>query len=797
MTDLRLALRGLRKRPLLSLIIVATLAVGIGANAAMYSVVDSVLLEPLPYPDADELAWVSGRTPEGRRNTISAESYVDYRESATSFEDLAAHLTFREEYVMTSGDEPEVLVGTEASWNLFRTLGATAVVGRGFVPEDEEDSAPQVVVLSHGLWQRRFGGEREVVGRGIVLDGTPYEIVGVMSRVADVPSSADLWRPLRMSDPMAQGRGNNNFRVLGRLAEGVTLQQADAEMKGIATGIAERFPDTFQGWSVSVESLHSVVVGGVRGILWLLMGAVALVLLVTCANLAALLLARATGREGEVAVRMALGASRTDIMRQLLTETVVVAVVGGALGLLLAEGLVGALRTLGTGSLPRLGGVGLDGSALAFTVAISVITGVLFGLAPAVRAPRLALVDALKEGRGHRSGTGSQRLQGALVMGQVALSLVLLLGAGLLLRSFQELRRVELGFGPEGVLTAEVRLPAESYGEDRPPAIFWDGALERIQALPGVRSASVVSALPVLGGFGPWNYMWAEGQEPATPAERQGAARRLVAPRYFETMGIPLLRGRDFTSEDGGASPLVTVISRSAAETFFPDQDPVGQGLMLWDQRWEVVGVVGDVPLSDLGRELFPAVYLAIRQIPWATGATLAIRTETDPNALAPALRRAVREVEPDAPVEELATMASLISASLATDRLRTLLLASFAALALLLAALGIYGILAYFVSQRTHELGVHMALGADRGDLLRSVLRRGLLLAAVGITVGLVTGIGLSRLLQGMLFGVGPLDPPTFVAVPVILMGVALLASLVPAWRATRVNPVDSLRGE
>lgn len=797
-SDLRLALRSLRTRPLFFFIVLATLAVGIGANAAMFSVVDSVLLEPLHYPSADRLVWVSGRTPEGRPNTISALNYLDYRESATSFDELAAYLAFADQYVVTGPGEPEVLVGTRASWNLFRALGLAPVLGRDFTPADETPSSAAVVVISRGLWQRRFGGAPDVVGRTLALDGTPYEVVGVMPEAADRPADAELWRPMRLSDPVAQGRGNDNFRVFGRLRDGMTLERAEGEMQAVAAGIAERFPDVFHGWTVSLEPLQDVVVGDVRAILWLLMSAVVLVLLIACANLAALMLARAATREREVALRFALGASGSRVVRQLLTESVTVAVTGGMLGFLFAWGALEALRTLGAGSLPRLGEVGLDGSAVAFTAFVSLLTGVLLGMAPALRTRRAALADCFTGGSGSRLGPGGRRLQAALVVGQVALSLALLAGAGLLLRSFQQLRRVELGFQPTRVLTSAVRLPREAYREDRPTTLFWNDALERIRALPGVQAASITTQLPVDAGFGPWNYVHAEGREPSVPAERRAAVRRFVAPGYFGTMNIPLMQGRDLTAHDVTGTTPVTVISQRAAEELWPGEDPLGRGLMLWDTRWEVVGVVGDVRLGDLSRDHFPTFYLALRQVPQSGhAATLVVRAAGNPTALAAALRQAVRAVEPDAAMVGVATMASLVSASLATERLRTLLLGSFAGAALLLAALGLYGVLAYFVGERTHELGVRMALGANRINVLNCVLRRGLGLAAIGIAIGVAIAAVGSQVMRRMLFGVTALDPTTFAVTVAVLCVVSFLAAFVPAWRATQLHPASCMRAE
>ncbi|MGD8866264.1 MAG: ABC transporter permease [Gemmatimonadales bacterium] len=798
--DLRFALRSIVRRPLLTLILILILGVGLGANVAMFSVVDSVLLEPLPYPDADRLVWMWSRTPGGQNNTVAALDYVDYRERNKTLTYLAAYSTWPERYVITGGDEPEVLVGAAASSNLFRTLGVEPVIGRGLLPEDEDPTSGNPVVLGHGLWQRRFGGDSGILGQTVSLEGDLYEVVGVMPAGYAFPSWAELWRPMRMNERLAQGRGNNNFRVVGRLRPGVTIEQAESDLVSIATGIAEEFPDFKQDWSVSLIPLRDIFVGSVRGVLWILLGAVALVLLVACANVAALLLARATAREGEVAVRLALGASRRRVARQLFTESVVTALVGGAVGLGVAYGAIAGLPMIGGESLSLLAGVDLDGTALVFALGVTVATGLLFGLVPAIRAPRLQLVDALKEGHRGMRGSGGLRLQSGLVVGQVALSLVLLVSSGLLIRSFFRLQQEELGFRPQGVLTAQLRLPAAEYRDGRHPNSFYELALERVRALPGVKAAGVITALPVIGGFGPWNYVHAEGRPAATPAERRGAILRVVTPGYFEAMGVPLIRGRTFGSSDMADSPNVVVISRSMADEFFPGEDPVGRSIVLsgWDPPvyMEVVGVVGDVRPGSLERDMEPTMYWVMSQS-GRLSAYMVVRTSGEPASLAPTLWAAIREVDPNVPVSNLRPMSGVVSSSLAQNRFRTLLLGAFAGVAVLLAALGLYGVLAQLVGRRTHELGVRMALGADRGSVLAWVLRYGMRLTVLGIVLGLIGAAATTRVVRGVLFGIEPLDPVTFAGTTIVLLLVAVAAALVPGWRATRVDPVESLRSE
>ncbi|MEJ2217392.1 MAG: ABC transporter permease [Gemmatimonadota bacterium] len=792
LSDLRYAIRGLFRRPMYSLVLVATLAVGIGANAAMFTVVDGVLLEPLPYPHADRLVWVWSLTPRGQPNTTSALDYVDYRR-ASSFTDLATVGVFPRRLVVTGGEGPEVVVGRQASWNLFRMLGVKPLLGRTFVAADEADG-PMPIVLSYGLWQRRWGGSPSVVGRSVTLDGAPYEVVGVMPADFRPPRPAELWYPMRMSYGSAQGRANRNYNVLGRLRDGVTPEAAQAQLQSIAKGLAETYPDANEGWSVGVRPMQDVYVGGIRNALWLLMGAVGLVLLVTCANLAALVLARSTGRRGEVAVRRALGASDGRVVGLLLMESVVVALAGGALGLLLARVLLSGLSAVGAGALPRLATVQLDGSVLLFTLLVSVATGLLFGLAPALWSRRADLVEGLREAA--RGATGGHRLQSALVVGQVALSVVLLVGAGLLFRSFAEVRNVDVGFRPAGVLTAQVRLPAASYGQQRSPSLFWDDALARVRALPGVMGAGTVDYLPTTAGGGPYNEVWPADQPAPASSEQKGAVRRIVSPGYFATMGIPLLRGRDFAVTDTRESTPVAIVSRRFADDIFDGADPVGRSLFVWGQAWQIVALVGDVKLGSLEDDARATFYLAAPQVRPSSG-ILVVRTAGDPAALAPALRNVVHQVDADVPLSAVATMDAVVDSSLSGNRFRTLLLGSFAVIALLLAALGLYGVLAYFVGQRTHELGIRMALGAGKTQLLAEVLGRGLALAGTGVAVGLAGALLAGRLLRGLLFGVGASDAATLAATCLVLAAVALAASFLPAWRATRVDPVSCLRAE
>jgi putative ABC transport system permease protein len=798
--DLRYALRSLKGRPLFSLILISILAIGLGANIAMFSIVDSVLLEPLPYPDADRLVWMWGLTPEGRQNTLSALDYMDYREQSTTFEHLAAFSIWQERYVVTADAEPEVLVGAATSWNFFRALDVEPILGRGFVLDDEDPTLGNPVVLSYGLWQRRFGRDPGILGQAVSLEGNSFEVVGVMPMGFAFPSWAELWRPMRMSEPLAQGRGNNNFRIFGRLKSEVTLEQAEAEMVALHAGLAEQFSEEKEGWSVSLVPLEDIEVGGVRGALWILLGAVLLVLLIACANVAALLLVRGDGRQGEMAVRVALGASRGRVTRQLLTESVVTALIGGVLGIGLAAALLRSLARMGVEALPRQATIEFDQTALLFTLIVSLTSGILFGLVPALRAPRLQLVEALKDGHRGLRGAGGLRIQATLVVGQVALSLVLLVGSALLIRSFMTLRSEELGFEPEGVLTADLRLSEVEFGEEKVhPYLFYRAALERVAALPGVEGAGVTTELPVEGGFGPYNGIYAEGRQPTTRAEMTPAVRRSVSPGYFEAMGIPLLRGRSLGAGDVDGTPLVAVISRGLADELFPGEDPIGRSVVYpWDPPvlFEVVGVVGDVRLGDLEDGLFSTIYWALGQHS-RLNAKLVVKTAGNPSALTPVLRAALHEVGPNVPVSSVRPMTDVVSTSLAQNRFRTLVFGAFAAVAILLAALGLYGVLAQLVGRRTHELGVRVVLGADRWDILGRVLGHGMRLTLAGLALGLASAAAATRLIKGLLFGVEALDPATFVGATAFLAVTALAAALLPAWRATQVDPVDCLRSE
>lgn len=794
---MRQALRRIRARPIGSLAVVLIMALGIGANTAMFSTLDSVVFDPLPYPGEGGLVWVWGRSPEGQPNTLSALAYLDYRREAASFEHLAAFLTFPEEWVVSGDGDPEVLVGLQASWNLLETLGLSPVIGRGFQPADEGLLSSPVVLITEGLWERRYNRDPSIIGRILPLGDASSVIVGVAPSELDLLAGVDVWRPLRLDNPMTVGRGNNNFNVLGRLRPDVASQVADAEMKAIAAGMAEEFPDSHEGWSVSLQPLHELMVGGVKGMMYLLTGAVCLVLLVVCGNLAAILLAQAAGREGEVAVRTALGASRGRLFRQFLAESSVLAVGGGLGGLLLAAGIMKGVQLIGPAYVPRLNEIWIDGGSLLITGFLTLAAALAFGIIPAFFFSGHQFIQSLK-GTGRSAGLpGTGRLLGGLVVAQSATSLVLLLCAGLLLRSFQALGEVDPGFEVDGLVMAEVRLPVRPYGEDLPTDVFWDGIVESVRAIPGVEEASVTSALPVVGGFGPWNTLWAEGHEPESSAERQRAIRRLAAPGYFEAMGIPVIQGRGFSGEDGFGGRKVAVVSERMAEAFFPGESPIGKGLILWESRWEVIGMVGDVRMGGLGRDLFPTFYLGLRQMAAVGGGHLVLRSNLPSGSLMPAVREAVRAAEPGAAVADPMRMESVISSALHPERFRTLVLTAFAGASLLLVALGLYGVLGYSVSLRRKELGLRLALGATGGDLIRSTLRKGLSYSLAGIGLGVAGGVGITQLMEGMLFGVTTLDPITFLLGPAALLAVAFLASLGPALKTSATDPVESLSCE
>lgn len=787
----------MRKHPGFTLISLLILAIGIGGVTVMFSTLNGVALRPLPYPEPGRLVWVQAITAEGRSNTISALDYFDYREQCGAFESLGAHLTFRPGVIVTGGDEPERLVSTTVSHNLFSTLGVAPVHGRSFTVEEEVVGGPNVVLLSYGLWQRRYGGAPSVVGEGITINGSSFEVIGVMPENFDYPSRVQLWLPMQRGGSSESGRGNNNFFAIGRLADGVRIEQAQSEMDALAAHISETYPNSKGDWGVQLVPLHEYFFGNVRSAMVLLMGAVALVLLIACANLSSLFLAKVTTRRGEFAVRLSLGAQKKAIIRQVLTESLAITLLGTAIGIVLAIQGNEFLKVVGPSTLPRLQSISIDIRVLLVTAGVSIATGLLFGIVPAIRSARVNLIQSLKEGGHTTEGRQSLSTRSILVVSQIALSLTLLIGAGLLIRSFLKLQRVETGMEPDGILTMNVQLPQFTYSEPEQRERFFGDTLDRIRSLPGVVEASAVDGLPLYGGL--WNGIWPADRPPADASEQIAATRRFAMDGYFRTLGIPVMSGRTFLPTDRLDSPPVTVISRTLAEQAFPGESALGEILILpWGDGipLEVIGIVGDLPDYGLGASYRPVFYLPNRQYP-GTVLSLVIRIEGDAAVLVPAIRNTIHEMDKDVPITGMGTMEERISGSLAGIRFQTLLLGTFAAVAIILAAIGLYGVLAYFVNQRTREMGIRMAMGAGPREVMYAVVRKGLVWTGTGLVFGLLGGLMVSLILQSMLFETAPTDLLTYLLVSLFMVLIAFLACIVPARRAVRLDPVIALRNE
>ncbi|HYY97748.1 MAG TPA: ABC transporter permease [Pyrinomonadaceae bacterium] len=802
--DLRYGLRALRKHPGFTAVAVTALALGIGANTAIFSVVNTVLLRPLPYKDPDRLVMVwEDDTKHGYpRDTPAAANYVDWREQNGVFEGMAALAD--QSFNLTGMGDPERLEGKRASANLFNILGVEPLLGRGFLPEDDQPGAGRVVVLSHGLWQRRFGADPKVIGRALELNGQSYTVVGVMPPSFQFPSPEDeLWVPIAFTQQEAASRGRHYLNVVARMKPGVSVEQAQAEMSTIAARLQQQYPDYNTELGAVVVPLHEQVVGDIRPALLVLLGAVGFVLLVACANVANLLLARAAARQKEIALRVALGASRARLVRQFLTESVLLAALGGVVGLLLALWGVNLLKAFIPDSISQVKAIAVDAKVLGFTLLVSLLTGLIFGLAPATQSSNFNLNETLKEGgRDTASGSRGKRIRSLLVVAEVAVSLVLLIGAGLLINSFLRLRSVEPGFKPGNLLTMGVELSEQKYPDLARRTAFYDDLISRVEALPGVRSASVTNWIPLVSQ-GDSVGVSVDGLPDPGPGKKPIVVTRIVGPHYFKTMGIQLVRGRDFDErQDRVDAPAVVVVSEATARRFWPGEDPVGKritpGTPTTPEDWcQVIGVVKDVRQFDLAAEPRPQMYLNYPQADFFAPRHLVVSTSVDPLGLAGAVRKAVWEIDRDQPVSNVRTMEDVLSESLARQRFSMLLLGVFAGLALVLAAVGLYGVMSYTVAQRTREIGVRMALGAQTGHVLRLVVAQGLKLALVGVALGLVAAFMLTRVMSSLLFGVSPTDPATLAVISLVLVGVALLASYIPARRATKVDPLVALRHE
>jgi putative ABC transport system permease protein len=813
--DLRYALRSLRQRPGFTSLTVLTLALGIGATSAIFSVVNGVLLRPLPYEKPEDVLLVRTRLDGVSGRELSLPEYFDLREQSRSFARIAAFSDGS--LTLTGSGTPERLQAGYLTADALPLLGASPARGRAFAAAEDLPGRPPVVLLSDGLWRRRFGADPEIVGRTLILDDMPTTVLGVMPPGFQLPThyagpGMELWTLMQLDPAVDRSeRGWHWLTVMGRLQSGVDVEAAERETAALMAGMLQRYPNEYDAdFTGSVSPAADVLMGDIRPVILVLVGAVGLLLLIACANVASLFLARAEARQREIAVRAALGARAGRIVRQLLTESATLAVAGGLLGLLFAVWGVRALVAAAPPTLPRLEAVGMDGWVLAFTAAVTLTTGILFGLAPALHAARPDLSGALTEGgRGGSAGVRQQRFRRGLVVSQIALALVLVAAAGLLIQSFARMRGVDPGFVPERLLTARVELSPVRYETNEKIRAFYQRLVERLEALPGVHSAAVVKALPMMQlELGDWSFV-REGRHslPPLPSEWNLAYWQAMSPEYFETMRIPVLQGRGLEATDRIGSPGVAVINRMLARLVWPDGDALGQRILMGggatDSVWRiVVGVVGDVRHRGLDAEPRPEIYLPHAQFPAGTGTPLrtlriVLRSEGDPEQLTAAMRAAVAELDPDLPVAEVQTMEEALGAWAAERRLTMMLVGGFALLALSLGSVGVYGVMAHLVAQRTREIGIRIALGALPREILGLVLSEGVWLAGLGIAAGLAGALAATRLLSSLLFGVGPTDPATFVATAAALAAVAALACLLPALRAVRIDPIVTLRSE
>ncbi len=791
--DLRFGGRLLIKKPAFTAIAVITLALGIGANTAIFSVVNSVLLRSLPYPEPRQLVTM--------RSNQSVPDLEDIRLRCQSFEYFGGSVMQPQDYI---GDgEPLQLQASLVNADLFKALGAKAAIGRTISDEDDRFGADPVVVLAHGFWQRTFGGDPNIIGRTIQMSGKAYTVVGVMPADFIMPTETpDVWASVRVVNPIAaQFRGVHFLRNYIRLRPGVTLSQAAAEMEGIDQWLSQQYPEDNRGRRTILLSLHERIVANSRSALLILLGAVALVLLIACANFANLLLARAAGRRQEIVIRAALGAGRWRLIRQMLTESTLLSLVGGAGGLMLAKWGVDLLTALKPANLPRLSTIRIDGWVLAFTLGVSILTGLVFGLLPAISASKLDVNEALKEGgRASTGGITRHRVRSLLVVSEIALALVLLIGAGLLIKSIWTLRTVDPGFNAENLLTMRVELPESRYKEIPKQIQFRDRALEAVNSIPGAQAA-MVSELPMTENL--MHNFVIEGRPAVPPGEEPDLETRTVAGDYFSTMGIPVIQGRAFTTQDRADSPPVGLVNQSFVREYFPDENPIGARIA-WaranPRRWmTIIGIVGDVRHYGLNLPELPAFYNTYQQQdqPWKRWAYMAVRTDGSNPTIAAQVKNQIWSVDKQIPVTKLRPMTDVMSASLAAQRFNMTLMGIFAAVALLLAAIGIYGVISYSVTQRTHEIGVRMALGAKSGDVLKGVMKEGMVLAVIGVAIGLGAAFAVTRVMSSLLFGVSTTDPFIFAGISLILIGVALGATFIPARRATKVDPMIALRYE
>jgi putative ABC transport system permease protein len=805
--DVRYAVRMLLKNPGFTLIAALALALGIGANTAIFSVVNAVMIRPLPYRDASRLVmvWEDNRIRGKHQNVISPANFLDWKEQSDVFADMAA--LYDTTFNLTGVADPEEIPAQRVTLNLFDLLGAGAMLGRTFAGDEAQPERQDSVILSYGLWQRRFGGDPGIVGQTVQLNTQIYTIIGVMPPDYQLfvksgslsGERAEMWAPM-IFDQNDRVRRGRYATAVARLKDGVALEQARSQMAALATSLENQHPEFNTGWGVNLVPFREQFTGEMRKPLLMLLGAVGFVLLIACANVANLLLARAASRQKEMAIRLAIGASRARIVRQLLIESTVLAGLGGAAGLVLAMWGVDALVALGPKELLPPGGARLNLIVLGFTMLLALTTGLVFGLAPALEASRPNLNEALKEGgKAAASGGRAHRLRDLFVIAEIAMALVLLIGSGLLVKSFARLQSVSPGFNPKNLLTAHVTLPYAKYHEAGQSEQFFRDALARIRAIPGVRGASAINFLPFTGPGAATRFS-VVGRPAPPPGEEPVLDTRVCDADYFQTMGIPFIKGRTFSEREQGTASHVVVVNETLAREMFPGEDPIGRRLVIQMMRdpqpSEIIGVVGDVKHAGLDAEARAMSYWPHAELAYPF-MTVVARTDGDPLRYVTALRREVQSLDNDQPIAGVYSMEQLMSESVARARFSATLLAIFAGVALILAAVGIYGVMSYTVTQRTQEIGIRMALGADHQSVMRMVIRQGMRLALIGIGAGLAASLALTRLLATLLFGVSATDPATFVMIAVVLTGVALGACAVPARRATRVDPMVALRYE
>jgi predicted permease len=799
--DVRYGIRTLARVPGFTFIAIVVLALGIGANTAIFSVVNGVMLKPLAYRNANELVVLWEKMKQTDTLDLAPDDFVEYRARAQSFEQVAASV--KQGYTLTGNDEPLRMDGAEVSANLFQLLGVEPLLGRGFLAEEDKPGASHVVVLSYSLWQRQFGGDKKILNQTIRLNGEPHTVVGVMPADFQYPppllrgnaleARSELWTPLLVET--MQGRNSHGLLAIGRLKKGVSFEQARAEVDIIAEQRDEKTRASHNGIGANLLLLHEQVVRKIRPALLILLGAVGFVLLIACANVASLLLVRAAARQKEIAIRSALGAGRRRIVQQLLIESLLLALPGGGLGLLLAEWGNTLLLKLGASNIPRVDQIGTDSRVLLFTFGVSLVTGILFGLVPALKASSPNLVETLKESG--RNSTGStNRLRSALMVTEVALALVLLVGAGLLIKSFWQLQQVDPGFKVENLLVMETTLPVTKYAEGYQQTAFYQQALEKLSSLPGVQSSAIVNIPPLSGRRGVDAFEIEGSANSRNVSDVPLADYRSISADYFQVMGISVLSGRAFTPGDTASAPLVAIVNQATARRYFQDENPLGKRIKTKDEWRTIVGVVSDVRQSGLDEQAATHLYVPFFQLPQGRMGWV-VRTTTEPLNLLASIRNQIYEVDKDQPVYNVHTMERILAESLSQRRLNMLLLGTFSATALLLSLVGIYGLIANSVTQRTREIGIRQALGAQKRDVLRMMIKQGMLLTLTGIGIGLLAALMLTQFLKGLLHEVNDKDPLTFAGVALLLAAVALLACYLPARRVTKVDPMVALRYE